>query len=254
MHQQATVETQLRAAQFLAVGHLVGDCGVLAVEHHTGLDAFAEGGKFAGHGFSAGKARRADDGQVLRHTAQCREAELATGQRIDATDDVVQRVRRGRALFDDDYVDRHLDHFQDLEDSVIQRAFFGAGRIEQRLGGEAVDAEWRIAWNQRVGLRRGADQTDDVVTQATHGLGGFSGIDGNAVVLEVQNLSHGYSAFLAAAFFAAMDGEAESAASVFFSSRRPALRNALASTSSNCSCWPMLDQCPPPVGNGTSTV
>ncbi|MOA66761.1 hypothetical protein D3C78_1936280 [compost metagenome] len=58
------------------------------------------------------------------------------------------------------------------------------------MGGEAVDAERCVTRNQRIGLRRGADQTDDVVTQATHGLGGFSGIDGNAVVFEVQNLSH----------------------------------------------------------------
>src|SRR5690606_13466809 len=160
--------------------------------------------------------------------AQRREAELATGQRIDAADDVIQRVRRGRALFDDDHVDRHLDHFQDLEDRVIQRARLGARRIEQRLGGEAVDAKRRIAWNQRIRLRRGADQTDDVVAQATHGLGGFGGIDGNAVVLEVQNLSHGYSAFLAAAFLAGVEDAADSATAVLFSSRRPALRNALA--------------------------
>ena len=236
MHQQAAVETQVGTTQLAAVGHLVGDAGVFAVQHHTGLDTLAERGKFTGHRFGPGKARGADDGQVFGDAAQRREAQFATGYRLVAADHVVEGIGRGRALFDDDHVDRHLDHFQDLEDRVIQRARLGARRIEQRLGGEAVDAKRRIAWNQRIRLRRGADQTDDVVAQATHGLGGFGGIDGNAVVLEVQNLSHGYSAFLAAAFLAAVDGEADSAASVFFSSRRPALRNALASTSSNCNC------------------
>ena len=42
-----------------------------------------------------------------------------------------------------------------------------------------------------MGVRRSADQADHIVTKATHGLGGFGGIHGDAVVLEVEDFSHG---------------------------------------------------------------
>ena len=73
---------------------------------------------------------------------------------------------------------------------VEATARLGAGRIQQRLGGETVDTERGVFRDRCVGFRRGADQTDHVIAQATHGLGGFARVDGDAVVLEVQNLSH----------------------------------------------------------------
>ncbi len=254
VHHQATIETEFRAAQFLAVGHLISNRSVLAVEHHTRLDTLAERGELARYRLGAGEAWRADDGQVFSDPTERRQTEFAPGLGLDAANHVVLRVGRCGTLFDDDHVDRHLDHFEDLVNRLKQRPRLSTGRVQLGLSGEAVDAKWGVFRNQQIGIRRGADQPDDVIAQATHGLGRFSGIDGDAVVLEVQNLSHGYSAFFGAAFLAGVDAEAGSTASVFFSCRRPALRNALASTSSRSSSWPTLDQWPPPVGNGRSTV
>ena len=94
---------------------------------------------------AAGEARRANDGQVFSHATQGRQAQLATGLRFDAADDVVLRIGGGGALFDDHHVDRHLDHFEDLEHRVIQRTGFGAGRIEQRrLGRRRCPSQRRI--------------------------------------------------------------------------------------------------------------
>ncbi len=144
MHQQATVEAEVGPAQFTAVGHLVGNGRVLAIQYHTGLDALAEGGELTSHGLGAGKAWSADDGQVFRHAAQGRQAQLATGDRVVAADHIIDRIGRGGAFFDDDHIDRHLDHLEDLVHRLEQGARLSAGRVQQRLGGEAVDAKRRV--------------------------------------------------------------------------------------------------------------
>ena len=129
MYQQAAVETQVGTAQLATVGHLIGDADVFAVQHHTGLDALAESGKLTGHSLGAGEAWSANDGQVFRDTAKCREAQLAPGHRLVAADHVVEGIGGGRALFDDHHIDRHLDHFEDLVHRMKQRARLCAGGV-----------------------------------------------------------------------------------------------------------------------------
>ncbi len=75
VYQQATVETQVGTAQLTTVGHLIGDAGVFAVQHHTGLDALAESGKFTGHSLGAGEAWSTNDGQVRVRKMPKRKAE-----------------------------------------------------------------------------------------------------------------------------------------------------------------------------------